>query len=75
MIQLTAKQRDQLMQIVGGTAKGSYPAAVVVLNLADGRDKALISRTCFCSLEEIDRIESAFEKGGVEAVIEFEVQP
>jgi hypothetical protein len=75
MIQLTDQQRRQLMQIVDGKGPRNYLAALVILNLAEGRDKAFVAKTCFCSVEEIDRIERAFEQEGVEAVVQFERQP
>jgi hypothetical protein len=61
------------MQIVEGKSQGSYAAVFVVLNLAEGRDKAYISKVSFCTLDEIDRIERAFEQGGVEAIIQFKL--
>ena len=71
MITLTDQQRNRLMRVVHGRDSGSYRAALVILNLAKAKDKEFISEASFCTPEEIDLIEKAFEQGGVEAVIQF----
>ena len=73
MVILDSQQRDQLLQIVEGKQLGSYMAAQLLLKLAEGRDKAFISKTLFCTLDEIDRIEKAFGQGGVEAAIQLKM--
>lgn len=73
MLKLTAQQRDQLMQILEGSTQGSYQGALVVPNLAEDRDKAFIAEASFCTLDEIDRTEKAFDQGGVESIAKYRV--
>lgn len=73
MITLDSQERDQLVQTVEGKKPGSYMAAQLLLKLSEGRDKAFISKTLFCTMDEIDRIEKAFEQGGVEAAMQLKM--
>ena len=68
MMTLAAEQRNQLLQIVAGKLPGEYVAAVVILNLAEGKDRPFISKATFCTLDEIDRIERAFKESGLEGI-------
>jgi hypothetical protein len=45
-----------------------------VLSLADGHDKATVAKLSFCTAEEVDRIQAAFEQGGVEAIAQFKLK-
>jgi len=73
LIKLSPQERDRLKRIIEGESPGSYFGAITLLNLSEGRTAQLVSEATFCSVEEIKKVEAAYEKGGMEAVIKFEL--
>ena len=71
MIQLSDKQRAQLLRFVKGDSRGSYFAAQTVLLLDNGKDEQFVSKAMFCTPEDVRRVVQAFESGSIDAVINY----